>query len=229
MYDTTKKGRRSMRRLHSAASAWRHLVNLHADAYRRTSAAEREHYSAVHHRIMNVCDDLARGEGRAESRTRMADRFNRRHATIDDRALEANKDLTFDAANKEGRDEMIRQLRALLRPWANPKAIHAAPKAIVEDLLAKERALEERITGASSRSLRGWLQPIFFVVVVGVTAGLFLTLLVSLSGTTSYWLENLSYSLVSRAHQVIIGDQMLVTAVLAWVAGTVILWSAFRR
>jgi hypothetical protein len=229
MQNTINISRRSVRRLRFTASKWRKLVSLHAEPHRRTSASERERYEVVYRRLIKVCDDLAQEKVRHEGRSGISGLLNWWHTTIDDRALEADTALTFDTTQKKGRYEMIRQLSVLIRPWVSPKSIHNAPKAIVKDLLAQQRALEERITGSSSKSFRESFQPIFLMVAGGVAVGLFVTLLVVMADSNSFSLENMSYSFMSSAHQLIIENQVMFIAVLAWLFGTMVLWSAFRH
>jgi hypothetical protein len=125
---------------------------------------------------------------------------------------------------------MIHQLHALLQPWGQSRSIHDAPQAIVDDLLAQQRSLEERITGTSARPSAWWMQPVVFVAVAGITAGVAFTLLFdSADASLLLALRSWLYSAVNRIAQATMADKLLIGGIFAWLCGTIILWTAFRR
>lgn len=123
---------------------------------------------------------------------------------------------------------MANQLTSLIRPFSTVKSLQSAPQPILDDLLSREQRLESQLTGRAVSGSR--LQPLLVtLVIVGCTSGALLAHVVSSFDLTTHSLRYTVHGFIHRVFTTAPGEGLILVAVIPWIVGTLLLWTACRR
>lgn len=118
----------------------------------------------------------------------------------------------------------------LLNPWKRPKTVQEAHKAIIKDLMDQQQTLELNLLQMNSARHFGWGQPLLFVLLMGLTFGIFcFASLGFIDENLISWGRASFYGVINRIAQSTFQERLILSSIAVWLVGSGLLWSTIRR
>lgn len=195
------------------------------DRRHRLREKENQRYSELHEQMIKTCKDIA-AQGPSETQQKCPASV----ANSDKPSEQSQGETTQMSAQLQGPQQSAVEMIDLLSPWRKAKTVQDTPSSIVEDLLMRQQALEERILQRKSLSHLGWNQSLVFVILIGLTTGIaFFAISGFFDENLVSWSRAIFYSTVNRIAQTTLNEKLILSAVAVWLFGSALLWSTIRR
>jgi hypothetical protein len=146
------------------------------------------------------------------------------YKVVHGRILASCRSLADEESLPEFRRRVALQLDELLRPWSSAKSLSETPPHLVQDLLAKETSLEDRLRG-KRRFAMSRLKKLAVVAAAASVAGIAIVLFMEWAGSAGAQplfnsLSWIASSIVIRLQESTFTEQFAVAVLFSWLFGT---------